>query len=105
MRRFHLAHVLPALAIATSLLLGGAVIAADLAIPPLHAPRATKAPQALQPPREISLQQGPANCSRWTDECVNCTRGGAGEAPVCSNVGFACQAKEIRCLSPDSPAK
>jgi hypothetical protein len=27
-------------------------------------------------------------------------RGAAGEAPVCSNIGFACQPKAIRCLSP-----
>jgi hypothetical protein len=94
MRRFHLAHVLLALAIVTSVLLGAsAVIAADLAIPPRKA-------QPERAPREISVQQGPANCSRWTDECVSCMRGAAGEAPVCSNIGFACQPKAIRCLSP-----
>jgi hypothetical protein len=85
MRRFHLA-----IAIVTSILLGGgAVIAADLTIPP---PR--------KAPREISVQQGPANCGRWTDECVSCTRAAAGEAPVCSNIGFACQPKAVRCLGP-----
>ena len=89
MRRFHLA-----IAIVTSVLLGGgAVIAADLAIPPRKA-------QPEKAPREISVQQGPANCSRWTDECVNCTRGAAGEAPVCSNPGITCQPKAIHCLSP-----
>jgi hypothetical protein len=93
MRRFHLAHVLPAFAIAASVLLGGDVIAADLAIPPRKAPLETKAP------REISVQQGPANCSRWTDDCVSCSREAAGEAPVCSNPGIACQPKAIRCLS------
>jgi hypothetical protein len=46
----------------------------------------------------ISIQQGPPNCSRWTDECVNCARAADGEAPVCSNIGFACQPKVIRCL-------
>jgi hypothetical protein len=101
MRHFHLARVLLALAIATSVLLGGsAVFAADLPIPPRHAPQATKPPPATKPPREISLQQGPANCGRWTDECVNCTREAAGEAAVCSNPGFACQPKAIRCLGP-----
>ena len=38
------------------------------------------------------MQQGPPNCSRWTDDCVNCSRGAAG-APICSNIGFACQPK------------
>jgi hypothetical protein len=60
--------------------------AAELAIPP----RLT--------PRDVSVQTGPPNCSRWTDECVNCTRGAKGESPVCSNIGFACQPKAIRCL-------
>jgi hypothetical protein len=65
-----------------------ATLAADLAIPPRVAPK------------NVSIQSGPPNCSRWTDECVNCTRGAAaGEAPVCSNIGFACQPKAIRCLS------
>jgi hypothetical protein len=95
MRRLRLA-----IAIATSVLFGGAVIAADLPIPPRKAPQQTKAPQAKKPLREISVQQGTANCSRWTDECVNCTRAAAGEAPVCSNPGITCQPKAIHCLSP-----
>lgn len=62
--------------------------AAELAIPP------------RKPPADFSMQKGPPNCARWTDECVNCARGAtAGEAPVCSNIGFACQPKAIRCLS------
>jgi hypothetical protein len=67
---------------------GGAAIAADLKIPP----RPT--------PQDISIQQGPPNCSRWTDDCVNCARGAGSEPAVCSNIGFACQPKAIRCLSP-----
>ena len=35
---------------------------------------------------------------RWTDECVNCTRGSDGKGPTCSNIGFACQPKAIRCI-------
>jgi hypothetical protein len=65
----------------------GTAFAADLKIPP----RAT--------PKEISVQKGPQHCSRWTDECVNCSRSGGGEAAVCSNIGIACQPKAIRCLS------
>jgi len=63
--------------------------AAELAIPPRAAPKASN----------VSMQAGPPNCSRWTDDCVNCTRGGKDEAAVCSNIGFACQPKAIRCLS------
>jgi hypothetical protein len=65
--------------------------AAELAIPP------------RKPPADFSMQKGPPNCARWTDECVNCARGAtSGEAPVCSNVGFACQPKAIRCLAPQA---
>jgi len=65
--------------------------AADIPVPP------------LAKPKEISVQMNQPNCSRWTDECVNCTRGEAGIAPTCSNIGFACQPKAIRCLSADVP--
>jgi hypothetical protein len=71
----------------TAITIAGTALATDLPIPP----RPT--------PKDISVQQGPPNCSRWTDECVNCSRGVKGEAPVCSNIGFACQPKAIRCLS------
>ena len=67
-----------------------AAMAAELAIP-----------SRKPPPADFSVQQGPPNCARWTDECVNCARGAtAGEASVCSNIGFACQPKAIRCLIP-----
>ena len=66
-----------------------AAVAAELAIP------------TRKPPVDFSVQKGPPNCAQWTDECVNCARGAtSGEAPVCSNVGFACQPKAIRCLVP-----
>ena len=76
-------------AIATAAFLAaGAAFAAELAIPPRTAPE------------DVSVHKGPPNCSRWTDECVNCSRGAEGEAPVCSNIGFACQPKAVRCLVP-----
>ena len=69
-------------------LAAGASFAAELEIPPRPGPQ------------DISVQQGPPNCSRWTDACVNCSRDRPGDAPVCSNIGFACQPKPVRCLSP-----
>jgi hypothetical protein len=74
-----------------ALLAADASFAADLRIPPRTAPE------------DISVHKGPPNCSRWTDECVNCSRGAEGDAPVCSNIGFACQPKPVRCLSPGIP--
>jgi hypothetical protein len=55
-------------------------------------------PARPAPSDKVSMQKGPPNCVRWTDGCVNCTRGADGEAPVCSNIGFACQPKAIRCV-------
>jgi len=74
-----------------ALLAAGAAFAAELEIPPRTAPE------------DVSVQRGPPNCQRWTDECVNCSRGGDGEPSVCSNIGFACQPQAIRCLSPAVP--
>jgi hypothetical protein len=86
-------RVVARLALALTIVIAGchAVAAADLAIPPRVAPKAI--------PSGVSVQSGPPNCRRWTDECVNCTRGAKGEAAVCSNIGFACQPKAIRCLA------
>jgi hypothetical protein len=90
MRRFALMFALvTASAVATA-----SLRAAELDIP------------ARRPPSEnVSMQKGPPNCARWTDACVNCTRGVEGEAPVCSNIGIACQPKAIRCVSSAPAAK
>jgi hypothetical protein len=37
-----------------------------------------------------------SKCIEWTDHCVICTRSG------CSNIGTACQPKEITCLRAQS---
>jgi hypothetical protein len=82
-------HVIVArLAVALAIVIASchAVAAAELAIPPRIAPK------------DLSVQTGPPNCARWTDDCISCTRGASGEAPVCSNIGFACQPKAVRCL-------
>jgi hypothetical protein len=77
------------LALALTIVIAGcsAAAAAELPIPPRLVPK------------DVSMQSGPPNCSRWTDDCVNCTRGASDQSPVCSNIGFACQPKAIRCLS------
>jgi hypothetical protein len=79
------------LALALTIVIAGcnAAAAAELAIPPRGTPQESS----------TSMQSGPPNCSRWTDDCVNCTRGARDQSPVCSNIGFACQPKTIRCLS------
>ena len=90
-------------------LASGAVFAADLAVPPIGRVQPGTPPQtapATAPPAkasQIPVQQNQPNCSRWTDECVTCTRGTPGSATACSNIGFACQPKSIRCLSVEVP--
>lgn len=79
--------------LAMSGLAGSSARAAELDIPP------------RQPAENVSMQKGPPNCSRWTDECVNCTRGTDGGTPICSNIGLACQPKAIRCVSPETSGK
>ena len=54
-------------------------------------------------PKELSVYVNQPNCMRWTDDCVNCTRGADGKGPTCSNIGFACQPKAIRCVGTDIP--
>jgi len=92
------------LALALGIVIAGcnAGVAAELAIPPRIAPKAIpketpeKIPKEI--PKDVSVQTGPPNCARWTDDCVSCTRGAEGAPAICSNIGFACQPKAIRCL-------
>lgn len=84
MRRFLLTLAI----LVTASIASGAVFAADIEIPKRIAPK------------ETSVHNGPPNCSRWTDDCVNCSRGANGAPPICSNTGFSCQPKAVRCLQP-----
>jgi hypothetical protein len=59
-------------------------------------------------PDNASVYLKQPGCMRWTDECITCTRAGKNEAPICSNIGIACQPKAIRCIeagaATDKPA-
>jgi len=37
-------------------------------------------------------------CAAWTDDCRICRRNG--DTVACSNIGIACQPKDIRCTAP-----
>ena len=37
------------------------------------------------------------DCLEWSDTCVNCVRAQPGGNFNCSNVGIACQPKEVKC--------
>lgn len=74
-----------------ALLAAAGAQAAEIDIPP------------LAKSKELSVYVNQPNCMSWTDACVNCTRGADGKAPTCSNIGFACQPKAIRCIGTDIP--
>ena len=38
------------------------------------------------------------DCLEWTDTCVNCVRAQSGENFSCSNIGIACQPKDVKCV-------
>jgi len=38
------------------------------------------------------------DCLEWTDTCVNCVRDQSSENFGCSNIGIACQPKDVTCV-------
>jgi hypothetical protein len=42
------------------------------------------------------------DCMAWTDSCVNCSRSEPGGDYSCSNIGIACQPKEVVCVRRDN---
>ncbi|WP_458759973.1 hypothetical protein ACSVBT_03960 [Afipia sp. TerB] len=76
--------------------------AITLAAPPAHASDLNLTPPD-EPAHNTPLRVDLPNCSRWTDDCVTCTRGQKDEAPVCANIGIACQPKAPRCLDGEKP--
>src|ERR1043166_718878 len=80
------------------------VIAAGLLFAPATRAQESK-PDAPAPTPESN--EGPSifaygdvekTCLMWTDGCRTCSRDPEG-APICSNLGIACQPKEIQCTS------
>ena len=41
--------------------------------------------------------QDDKDCAVWTDSCVTCLRSKVGDDYSCSNIGIACQPKEVTC--------
>jgi hypothetical protein len=74
---------------AVALLLGpifaGAGLAADVEVPTVTAP-----PVSSSIPMQRYGENNP-KCLEWTDGCVVCRKDG------CSNIGIACQPKDISC--------
>lgn len=78
-------------------LLAGTATLAEQAAPPVT--------PAAEPPSIQAYGDRDATCQQWSDACRACGRGNDG-APVCSNIGIACQPKAVQCTArKDEPAK
>ena len=75
------------------LLAVSAAASAQTSPEPQPAPAPSAAEQAsMQAFGELNKQ-----CTAWTDECRTCLR--TGDQVACSNIGIACQPKDIRCTA------
>jgi hypothetical protein len=78
-------------------MIGGvvALLLAPIFVGPCLAADGDEPTATAQPvPTSVPMQSYGANnpkCSEWSDGCVVCTKDG------CSNIGIACQPKEISC--------
>jgi hypothetical protein len=58
---------------------------------------------------ELAIQSyghSDVSCMEWSDSCVTCRRHQRGGEYSCSNIGIACQPKNVQCvLRGDEPAK
>jgi hypothetical protein len=63
----------------------------------LPAARAAEIPLAEVPPSVQAYGDRNKSCAAWTDDCVTCSRKEDAEL-ACSNIGIACQPKDVRCL-------
>jgi len=69
-----------------------------------HVAAAAADQSASAPPQsEKPVYADQPQCRSWTDECINCSRGEDGGAPICSNIGAACQPKVVRCVQTEPP--
>ena len=46
----------------------------------------------------LSYGRNDVSCMEWSDRCVSCKRHQTGGEYSCSNIGIACQPKDVECL-------
>jgi hypothetical protein len=61
-------------------------------------PATPEPPAGGEPPTIHRYGDVDNTCQRWTDGCRTCSRGEAA-APLCSNIGIACQPAAITCTA------
>jgi hypothetical protein len=79
-------------------------LVASVAQERMQEPPTTDAPDASATPSIRSFADTDKLCVEWTDGCHACRRVGADE-PACSNIGIACQPKEITCTRREDATK
>ncbi len=74
-------------------LLGGLVVAAIAAEQPAPLVQPAEVPPSFRRYGEVDI-----SCQRWFDGCRSCDRS-SDSAPVCSNIGIACQPQAVECTA------
>jgi hypothetical protein len=75
------------------------VITASLSVMALAQHQASPSvPTVAQPPSMHGYGDVDTTCLQWEDGCRACSRGTDG-APLCSNIGIACQPKNVHCTT------
>ena len=92
-----------------SLIAGASLLAQFTTVPALAQNESKPATTDAQPapdaisPSMLGFGHREKLCLAWSDGCVICLRSESGGA-VCSNIGIACQPKDIRCTRQQEPA-
>ena len=76
-----------------AILLVGTVAVAQPAQEEAKSPAAQEAQKHLYNYGELDRA-----CIRWGDQCRTCSRSSSEGEPSCSNIGIACQPKQVECL-------
>jgi len=81
-------------AVAVAIVLAASAVAVAQTNPE---PQAAPAPSAAEQASMQAFGELNKQCTAWTDECRSCLR--SGDQVACSNIGIACQPKDIRCTA------
>jgi hypothetical protein len=75
------------------------VVTAGLSVMALaQQPASPGVPTSAEPPSVHGYGDVDATCLQWADGCRACSRGTDG-APLCANIGIACQPQNVQCTT------
>lgn len=76
----------------------GQALGDEAKLPKMPKPASASEPARPSAPSGSVFSPPSATCKQWTDGCRVCRTGEDGKV-TCSNVGMACQVKEIACTA------